>query len=80
MIFGDVNPSGKLTMSFPKNVGQVPLYYAAKNTGRPLLEGRWFEKFRSNYLYGLQSHYNLIMLVGIVKSLLLLLLGLEYVQ
>lgn len=50
VIFGDVNPSGKLTMSFPKNVGQVPLYYAAKNTGRPLLEGRWFEKFRSNYL------------------------------
>jgi beta-glucosidase len=37
-------------MSFPKNVGQVPIYYAAKNTGRPLHEGRWFEKFRSNYL------------------------------
>ena len=50
VIFGDVNPSGKLTATFPKNVGQVPLYYAAKNTGRPLLEGRWFEKFRSNYL------------------------------
>ena len=50
VVFGDVNPSGKLTMSFPKAVGQVPLYYAAKNTGRPLLEGHWFEKFRSNYL------------------------------
>ena len=50
VLFGDVNPSGKLTATFPKNVGQVPLYYAAKNTGRPLLEGRWFEKFRSNYL------------------------------
>ena len=50
VLFGNVNPSGKLTMTFPKNVGQVPLYYAAKNTGRPLLEGRWFEKFRSNYL------------------------------
>ena len=50
VLFGDVNPSGKLTMSFPKNVGQVPLYYAAKHTGRPLHEGRWFEKFRSNYL------------------------------
>ena len=50
VLFGDVNPSGKLTMSFPKHVGQVPLYYAAKNTGRPLPEGRWFEKFRSNYL------------------------------
>lgn len=50
VLFGDVNPSGKLTMTFPKNVGQIPLYYAAKNTGRPLLAGRWFEKFRSNYL------------------------------
>lgn len=50
VLFGDVNPSGKLTSTFPKNVGQIPLYYAAKNTGRPLLEGRWFEKFRSNYL------------------------------
>ena len=50
VLFGDVNPSGKLTMTFPKNVGQIPLYYAAKNTGRPLHEGRWFEKFRSNYL------------------------------
>lgn len=50
VLFGDVNPSGKLTASFPKNVGQVPIYYAHKNTGRPLAEGRWFEKFRSNYL------------------------------
>ena len=50
VLFGDVNPSGKLTMSFPKNVGQIPLYYAAKNTGRPQQEGSWFEKFRSNYL------------------------------
>lgn len=50
VLFGDVNPSGKLTSTFPKNVGQIPLYYASKNTGRPLLEGRWFEKFRSNYL------------------------------
>ena len=50
VLFGDVNPSGKLTMTFPKNIGQVPLYYAARNTGRPLQEGRWFEKFRSNYL------------------------------
>lgn len=50
VLFGDVNPSGKLTMSFPKNVGQIPIYYAAKSTGRPLLDGRWFEKFRSNYL------------------------------
>lgn len=50
VLFGAVNPSGKLTMTFPKNVGQIPLYYAHKNTGRPLKEGKWFEKFRSNYL------------------------------
>lgn len=50
VLFGDVNPSGKLTMTFPKSVGQVPLFYNHKNTGRPLAEGHWFEKFRSNYL------------------------------
>ena len=50
VLFGRVNPSGKLTMSFPQNVGQIPLYYAHKNTGRPLHDGKWFEKFRSNYL------------------------------
>ena len=50
VLFGDVNPSGKLTMTFPKNVGQIPIYYAHKNTGRPLDEGGWFMKFRSNYL------------------------------
>ena len=50
VLFGDVNPSGKLTMTFPKNVGQIPLFYNHKNTGRPLAEGKWFEKFRSNYL------------------------------
>lgn len=50
VLFGDVNPSGKLTMTFPQNVGQIPLYYNHKNTGRPLKEGAWFEKFRSNYL------------------------------
>ncbi|MBP5572280.1 MAG: beta-glucosidase BglX [Bacteroidales bacterium] len=50
VLFGDVNPSGKLTTSFPKNVGQIPIYYDHKNTGRPLDEGGWFMKFRSNYL------------------------------
>lgn len=50
VLFGDVNPSGKLTMTFPKNVGQIPLFYNHKNTGRPLQNGKWFEKFRSNYL------------------------------
>lgn len=49
VLFGDVNPSGKLSMTFPMNVGQVPIYYAHKNTGRPL-SGPWFQKFQSNYL------------------------------
>ncbi len=50
VLFGDVNPSGKLTMTFPKNVGQIPIHYNHKNTGRPLDEGRWFTKYKSNYL------------------------------
>jgi beta-glucosidase len=47
-LLGKVNPSGKLTMSFPQNVGQIPLYYNHKNTGRPL--SKWFSKFQSNYI------------------------------
>jgi beta-glucosidase len=50
VLFGDVNPSGKLTTTWPQNVGQVPLYYNHKSTGRPLPEEQWFQKFRSNYL------------------------------
>ena len=50
VVFGDVSPSGKLTTTFPKNVGQIPLYYNHLNTGRPLEAGKWFSKFRSNYL------------------------------
>ncbi len=48
-LFGNYNPSGKLTTSFPRNVGQIPIYYNHKNTGRPL-EGNSFQKFRSDYL------------------------------
>ncbi len=51
VLFGDVNPSGKLTATWPMNVGQVPIFYNQKNTGRPIAnsDGK-FEKFRSNYL------------------------------
>ena len=50
VLFGDKCPSGKLTATMPKSVGQIPLYYNHLNTGRPLEEGKWFSKFRSNYL------------------------------
>ncbi|TXK49362.1 beta-glucosidase BglX [Pontibacter qinzhouensis] len=50
VLFGDVNPSGKLTATFPRHLGQVPLFYNHKNTGRPIEEGKGFQKFRSNYL------------------------------
>lgn len=50
VVFGDYSPSGKLTTSFPRTVGQVPIYYNALNTGRPLPEGGWFQKFRTGYL------------------------------
>lgn len=50
VLFGDVVPSGKLTTTFPQNTGQIPIYYNHKNTGRPLSDGQWFTKFRTNYL------------------------------
>jgi len=50
VLFGDVNPSGKLTASFPRNMGQIPIYYAHKPTGRPEHQKDQFEKFRSVYL------------------------------
>lgn len=50
VLLGKVNPSGKLSATFPQNVGQIPVYYNHKNTGRPLPEGQWFQKFKSNYL------------------------------
>ncbi len=48
VVFGDVAPSGKLTVTMPRNVGQVPIYYNHLNTGRP--NPKWFSKFTSNYL------------------------------
>ena len=50
VVFGDYNPSGKLTATWPRNVGQIPIYYSAKYTGRPAPESGEFQKFRSNYL------------------------------
>ena len=49
VLFGNYNPSAKLTTSFPRNVGQVPIYYNHLNTGRPN-PGDEFQKFRSNYV------------------------------
>lgn len=49
VLFGSYNPSGKLTTSFPRNVGQIPVYYNHLMTGRPNA-GDKFQKFRSNYL------------------------------
>ena len=48
VVFGDVAPSGKLTVTMPRNVGQVPIYYNHLNTGRP--NPQWFTKFTTNYL------------------------------
>ena len=47
ILFGKESPSGKLTMTFPRSVGQVPIYYNAKNTGRPFDEK---QKYTSKYL------------------------------
>ena len=48
VVFGDVAPSGKLTVTMPRNVGQIPIYYNHLNTGRP--NPQWFTKFTTNYL------------------------------
>ena len=48
VVFGDVAPSGKLTVTMPRSVGQIPIYYNHLNTGRP--NPKWFTKFTTNYL------------------------------
>ncbi|MHC4881806.1 MAG: beta-glucosidase BglX [Planctomycetota bacterium] len=47
VLFGDYNPAGKLTVTFPRNVGQIPIYYNMKNTGRPMIED---DRFTSKYI------------------------------
>lgn len=50
ILSGDVNPSGKITMSFPRNTGQIPVFYNCKNTGRPTRPKEPDEKYVSRYL------------------------------
>ena len=51
VVFGDVAPSGRLTMTFPRATGQVPMYYNHLNTGRPVPEGtKDFRKYATNWL------------------------------
>src|SRR5690606_3080304 len=49
VLYGVYNPSGKLTATFPRNVGQVPIYYNMKNTGRPIPETNPGEDYKSSY-------------------------------
>lgn len=48
IVFGQYNPSGKLTMTFPRSVGQIPVFYYEKNTGRPIYLPN--DKYKSKYL------------------------------
>jgi len=50
ILFGNYNPSGKLCMTFPRNVGQIPIYYNHKNTGRPFSPSTPDEKYKSRYM------------------------------
>lgn len=50
ILFGDYNPSGKLTMTFPRSVGQIPIFYNQKNTGRPYIPSDSADHYVSKYL------------------------------
>jgi len=49
VLFGAYNPSAKITITFPQNVGQIPIYYSHKNTGRPYA-GDFLDRYKSRYL------------------------------
>ncbi|WP_216846700.1 beta-glucosidase BglX [Mucilaginibacter sp. L196] len=49
VLFGEYNPSAKITATFPQDVGQIPLYYSHKNTGRPY-QGDFTDRYKSRYL------------------------------
>lgn len=51
VLSGKYNPSGKLPMTFPRITGQIPIYYSAKNTGRPYTVTGKEQKYRSRYLF-----------------------------
>ena len=55
ILFGDVSPSAKLTTSFPRSVGQCPIYYNHMNTGRPWPDDKTYQKFTSCYIDVLNS-------------------------
>lgn len=50
VVFGRVSPSGKLTTTFPRHAGQIPLYYNHMNTGRPDPDAKVFNRYTSNYI------------------------------
>lgn len=50
VLSGAVNPTAKLTMTFPRVTGQCPIYYNHKNTGRPMAPDAWFTRYVSNYI------------------------------
>jgi beta-glucosidase len=50
VMFGTHNPGGKLPVTFPRNLGQIPIFYSAKNTGRPMDPTKPGEPYKSTYL------------------------------
>ena len=51
VLFGDYNPAGKITATFPRSVGQIPIYYNHKNTGRPFNSSQFLDKFKVKFVH-----------------------------